>query len=105
MVAQVVGIGLTVLSGGHGQLVYTELFVGIDRRYAGLYILPILIALTSVAMLVLALLSWRGKYWDRNRRIYFSILAGMAMVYTIYLGPTDGVLLRSGRGMGTRRLV
>ena len=85
IVAQVLGLGATVLLGGHGIIGYTQVFVGIDRRFALIYVLPILIALTSVALLVLAMLSWRGKYWDQSRRIYFSIFAGMAMVYTLYL--------------------
>ncbi|NJL49952.1 MAG: hypothetical protein HC929_24360 [Leptolyngbyaceae cyanobacterium SM2_5_2] len=85
LVLQIIQVGTVVITGGHGQLGYTQLFVGIDRHMAWIYGLPILMALTSVALLVLALLSWRGKYWDRNRRIYFSILTGMALVYTFYL--------------------
>jgi len=85
IVLQIIQVGFTFMLGGHGELGYTQLFVGVDRRFAWIYVLPILIALTSVAMLVMAFLSWKDGYWNKGRRVYYSTIAGMAIAYTLYL--------------------
>ncbi len=85
IVLQIVEVGLTALTGGHGELGYTRIFVGVDRAVAWVYVIPILMALLSVAMAYLAVQSWKQHYWGRGRRFYYSLTAGVAIAYTLFL--------------------
>jgi hypothetical protein len=64
---------------------FYRLSVGIERSFAWIYIVPILIALTSVGMAGLAVLSWKHHYWGKARRIYYSFTAGVVIAYTLFL--------------------
>ncbi|MEG3440258.1 alpha/beta hydrolase [Pannus brasiliensis CCIBt3594] len=78
-------VGTTLFYFGYGDYSYEQLLVGIDRRYAWIYFLPIGIALLSIGMLIFAILSWKRSYWDKARRFYYSFTAGVAIVYTGFL--------------------
>jgi len=62
-----------------------RVFVGIDRDFAWIYGVPILMALASMAMVWLAVLAWRNQYWDKRRRFYYAFTAGVAIAYTLFL--------------------
>lgn len=85
ILVQVYEVGQTLLSFGYGSYSFAQLLVGIDRRYAWIYFLPIAIALLSMAMLVFAVLSWKHSYWGTVRRFYYSFTAAVAIVYTLFL--------------------
>ncbi len=85
IVLQLVQIGMTATSGGHGNFGFTRIFVGVDRSFAWVYVIPILIALLSVIVAVMAILSWKHHYWGKRRRFYYSFTAGVAIAYSFYL--------------------
>lgn len=85
VVLQLMEIGVTAIAGGHGTYGYTRIFVGVDRSLAWIYVIPLLIALLSIAMVVLAILSWKDRYWGMVRRVFFSMAAGVAVSYTLFL--------------------
>jgi pimeloyl-ACP methyl ester carboxylesterase len=64
---------------------FDRVLVGIDRSFAWIYAIPIAIALVSMAMVGLAVIAWRNGYWDKRRRIYYGVTAGMAIAYTLFL--------------------
>jgi hypothetical protein len=82
---QLFEIGFTAIAGGYGQYGYTRIFVGIDRSLAWVYVIPILMAIVSVAMTILAVSSWRQHYWGKVRRVFYSLTAGVAIAYTLLL--------------------
>ncbi|MUG96928.1 alpha/beta fold hydrolase [Scytonema sp. UIC 10036] len=84
ILAQGLAMGATLLS-GHGDYGFEQLLIGIERKYAWIYFLPIGIALLSIGMLVFAILSWKQTYWGKARRFYYSFTAGVAIVYTLLL--------------------
>lgn len=85
IVLQFVDMYATSLLSGHGGLGFLQLYVGIDRNFAWIYVVPILIALLSVIMAILAVLSWKHPFWGRGRRFYYSFTAGVAIAYTLLL--------------------
>lgn len=85
IVLQLVQIGMTATSGGHGDLGFTRIFVGVDRSFAWVYAIPILIAFLSLIMAIMAVLSWKHYYWGKGRRFYYSFTAGAAIAYSFYL--------------------
>jgi pimeloyl-ACP methyl ester carboxylesterase len=85
IVFQLFEIGFTAITGGHGQYGYTRIFVGVDRSLAWIYVIPILIAITSGGMAILAILSWKHHYWGKVRRVFYSLTAGVAIAYTLFL--------------------
>ncbi len=85
LVFQLFEIGFTAIAGGYGQYGYTRIFVGVDRSLAWVYVIPILMAIVSVAMVILAILAWKHHYWGRVRRVFYSLTAGVAIAYTLFL--------------------
>ncbi|WP_413167896.1 alpha/beta hydrolase [Capilliphycus salinus ALCB114379] len=88
ILAQGLAMGATLLS-GHGDYGFEQLLIGIDRRYAWIYFLPIGIAGVSIGMLVFAILSWKQSYWGKTRRFYYSFTAGVAIAYTLLLAAAE----------------
>jgi TAP-like protein len=83
---QLVGLEMTaVINTPNFFLGFYRLNVGIDRSYAWIYMVPILIALASVGMVVMTILAWKNSYWDKRRRLYFGFTAGVAIAYTLFL--------------------
>jgi hypothetical protein len=60
-------------------------YVGIDRSFAWVYIFPLLIAVVAAGMALLAVLSWVKDYWGPVARVYYSLTALAALVYTAML--------------------
>lgn len=89
ILVQMYEVGTTLFSFGYGNYSYDQLLVGVDRRYAWIYFLPIGIALLSIGMLVFATLSWKQSYWGKARRFYYSFTAGVAIVYTLLLAAAE----------------
>ena len=58
---------------------------GIHRSFAWVFTLPWLIAITTFIMVVLAVLSWFKGYWGPLARIYYSLTALLALIYTLFL--------------------
>jgi pimeloyl-ACP methyl ester carboxylesterase len=85
ILVQVYEVGTTLFSFGYGNYSYDQLLVGVDRKYAWIYFLPIGIAGVSIGMLIFAILSWKQSYWGKARRFYYSFTAGVAIVYTLFL--------------------
>jgi len=75
----------TVLHTPNFFLGLDRVLVGIDRSFAWIYAIPIAIALVSMAMVGLAVIAWKNGYWDKRRRIYYGVTAGMAIAYTLFL--------------------
>jgi hypothetical protein len=83
---QALGVGATALTDTPNfMLGFNRVFIGIDRDFAWIYVVPILIALAAIAMVWLAIVAWRNKYWDRRRRFYYAFTAGVAIAYTLFL--------------------
>jgi hypothetical protein len=75
----------TVLNTPNFFLGFNRVLVGIDRSFAWIYLIPIAIALVSIAMVCLAVIAWRNHYWDKRRRFYYAFTAGVAIAYTLFL--------------------
>jgi pimeloyl-ACP methyl ester carboxylesterase len=58
---------------------------GISRSFAWIFILPWLIASAAVLMVGLAVISWTKRYWGLPARIYYSLTALLALIYTVSL--------------------
>ena len=58
---------------------------GLSRSFAWIFTLPWLIAVVTVIMTVLAVVSWIKRYWGLLARIYYSLTALTALIYTILL--------------------
>lgn len=82
---QLTEVVATTFLGGYGPFGYTRIFVGVDRSFAWVFVIPILIAVLSVVMAVLAVLSWKHHYWGTVRRVFYSLTAGVAIAYTLFL--------------------
>jgi pimeloyl-ACP methyl ester carboxylesterase len=83
---QIIGLEMTAVRGGPNFFLgINRIFVGIDRHYAWIYLLPIFIALASLGMVWLAVMAWKHKYWDKRRRFYYAFTAGVAIAYTVFL--------------------
>ena len=83
------GIGFAALqafvvfaSFGGGGL---QAYVGVDRAFAWVYVFPLLIAVITIAIVVLGVLSWIKSYWGVLARIYYSLTAVLALMYTLLL--------------------
>jgi pimeloyl-ACP methyl ester carboxylesterase len=68
------------------------LLIGAPMRWAWLFALPPLIGLLAAAMLALAVLAWRRRFWGIGRRAYYSVLAAAALGMAVWLA-TSGLLL------------
>jgi hypothetical protein len=68
------------------------LVLGAPRAWSALYWLPFLFSLCAVTFTVAVVLAWRGGNWEMWRRVYFSILAGAALVLVGWFA-WNGVLL------------
>jgi uncharacterized membrane protein YidH (DUF202 family) len=75
----------TVLNTPNFFLGFNRVLVGIDRSFAWIYLIPIAIALVSIAMVCLAVIAWQKHYWDKRRRFYYAFTAGVAIAYTLFL--------------------
>jgi pimeloyl-ACP methyl ester carboxylesterase len=60
-------------------------YAGVDRDFAWIYGFPLLIAAVTIAIVVLAVLSWVKGYWGVLARGYYSLTAVLALVYTLLL--------------------
>jgi uncharacterized membrane protein YidH (DUF202 family) len=61
-------------------------------RWAWLFALPPVIGLLAAAMLALAILAWRRRFWGIGRRAYYSFLAAVAIGVAVWLA-TSGLIL------------
>jgi hypothetical protein len=58
------------------------LYFGLPAGYAPLLLVPLLAAVLTVALVVLAVLAWLRRYWTVPKRVLLSAVTGAAVVLT-----------------------
>ncbi|MBN1373607.1 MAG: alpha/beta fold hydrolase [Anaerolineaceae bacterium] len=59
--------------------------MGVPGGFRPLFLLPPLIIVLVMAMVVLAVLGWKGTYWNTWRKVYFSVLTLCAVGCAVWL--------------------
>jgi pimeloyl-ACP methyl ester carboxylesterase len=67
----------------------STLAVGVPKTSIPLFILPLLLLPLAAGIVVIALLSWFRDYWSLWRRLYYSFLTGLVLIFT-------GILIQWG---------
>jgi hypothetical protein len=62
-----------------------QAYVGVDRAFVWVYVFPLLIAVVTIAIVVLGVLSWIRSYWGVLARLYYSLTAMLALIYALLL--------------------
>jgi pimeloyl-ACP methyl ester carboxylesterase len=88
VILQIYGFAATAFA--DVQISSFEVFVGVNRKFAWIFVTPLLIAAAALGMLACAVVAWRKQYWGVLWRIYYTLIALAAGVYT-------GVLARTGQ--------
>ena len=80
VVLHFVGVGVTTFGG----TLFTAT-AGFSRDYLWIFSLPWLLALVTVGMLTIAVVSWPKGYWGIVGRVYYSLIALLAVLYVLSL--------------------
>lgn len=84
--ALMVGLLVVVFGGGLNGLV--NLYVGFPASARLLLVLAPLVAVLTLDMLLCAGLAWARGYWSAPERVYYTLLALAALVFSVGLGVT-----------------
>jgi hypothetical protein len=82
----VLNVGATVALGAILSALDTTdplvLYFGTPTGYAPLFLIPVITAVLTVGLAILAVLAWVRRYWSVPGRVLFSLVTAAAIVYT-----------------------
>jgi hypothetical protein len=77
--------GLGFVARSNRLLESGELFFGMPETLTALAWIPVVHAVLAAALLIAVVFAWRRRWWDRVRRVLFTVSAALAALQVIFL--------------------